>query len=91
MYKILFHKEVTKDLKSITLEFIESIKIAINERLSTRPYDFKPLSGTKYKGLYRLRISHFRIIYRILEDKNSVLILVIGHRREIYDRLGRKS
>lgn len=80
MYKIIFHKDVAKDLKSIPTDLIKVIKTAINERLSIRPYDFKPLSGKKYKGLYRLRVSNFRIIYRILEDTYSVIILAIGHR-----------
>lgn len=89
MYKIIFHKEVTKDLKNIPSNQIKVIKTAIDERLSIRPYDFKPLSGKKYKGLYRLRVSNFRIIYRILEDKNSVVILAIGHRREVYNDIAR--
>lgn len=80
MYKIIFHKDVAKDLKSIPTDLIKVIKTAINERLSIRSYDFKPLSGKKYKGLYRLRVSNFRIIYRILEDTYSVIILAIGHR-----------
>ena len=80
MYKIIFHKDVAKDLKSIPTDLIKVIKTAINEGLSIRSYDFKPLSGKKYKGLYRLRVSNFRIIYRILEDTYSVIILAIGHR-----------
>ena len=51
MYKIIFHKDVAKDLKSIPTDLIKVIKTAINERLSIRSYDFKPLSGKKYKGL----------------------------------------
>ena len=39
MYKIIFHKEVTKDLKSIPIALIKVIKTAIDERLSIRPYD----------------------------------------------------
>lgn len=46
--------------------------------------EFTDLSGKKYKGFYRLRISDFRIIYRIDEKTKSVTILTIGHRRLIY-------
>lgn len=90
MYKIIFHKEVSKDLKNISVSQIKAIKTAIDERLSVRPYDFRALSGKRYKGLYRLRVGDFRIIYRIIDDENSVVILAIGHRREIYANFARK-
>ena len=87
MYKILFHKSVKDDLKSLPKSHLEAIKRAITERISTRPYDFKALSGKHYKGLYRLRVSDFRIIYRINEELRYVTILAIGHRRTIYKDL----
>lgn len=87
MYKIFLHKKVSDDLKDIPKVYLEVIKKAIKERLRTHPYDFKALSGKKYKGLYRLRISDFRIIYRIDEKTKSVTILAIGHRRLIYQKL----
>ena len=87
MYKILFHKSVKDDLKGLPKSHLEAIKRAITERLSTRPHDFKALSGKHYKGLYRLRVSDFRIIYRINEKLRCVTILAIGHRRAIYKDL----
>lgn len=63
MYKIIFHKEVTKDLKSTLIALIKVIKITIDERLSIRPYDFKTLSR-KNKGLYRLRNRNIQHIGR---------------------------
>ena len=87
MYKILFHKAVKDDLKCISKSHLEAIKRAISERLSTHPYDFKALSGKRYKGLYRLRVSDFRIIYRINEEEQCVTILAIGHRKSIYQSL----
>ena len=87
MYKILFHKSVKDDLKGLPKSHLEAIKRAITERISTRPYDFKALSGKHYKGIYRLRVSDFRIIYRINEELRYVTILAIGHRRAIYKDL----
>jgi mRNA interferase RelE/StbE len=91
MYKIFFHKKVIEDLEGIPSSHLKAIKKAISERLASHPYDFKPLSGKKYKGLYRLRISDFRIIYRIIEEESSVKILAIGHRRMIYEEFDRRE
>lgn len=87
MYKILFHKSVKNDLKGLPKSHLEAIKRAITERLSMSPYDFRALSGKHYKGLYRLRVSDFRIIYRINEELQCVTILAIGHRRLVYQNL----
>ncbi|MDD5286394.1 MAG: type II toxin-antitoxin system RelE/ParE family toxin [Desulfuromonadaceae bacterium] len=35
-------------------------------------------------GLYRLRVSDYRIIYRIEQDVLTILIVKIGHRKEVY-------
>ena len=87
MYKIFFHEKVKEDLKEIPKSHLLAIKKAIDERLGMRPYDFRALSGDKYKGLYRLRLSDFRIIYRIDENFRKVTVLAIGHRRLVYKDL----
>ena len=35
-------------------------------------------------GLYRVRVSDYRIIYRIEQEILTVLVVKIGHRREVY-------
>jgi len=41
------------------------------------------LAGTSDR--YRIRVGDYRIVYRIDDGKVTVLVLVIGHRREVYD------
>jgi mRNA interferase RelE/StbE len=41
------------------------------------------LSG-ELAGLYKLRVSDYRIIYEILHDEQTIIIHAIGHRRDIY-------
>lgn len=43
----------------------------------------KALTGDK-KGLWRYRISDYRLIVEIRERELIVLVLTFGHRREIY-------
>ena len=59
------------------------IKKAIEEKLTRNPVEFgKPLRYS-LKGCRRLRVGDFRVIYKI--DGETVLIVKIGHRREIYE------
>jgi len=37
-------------------------------------------------GLYKLRVSDYRVIYEVLWDEETIMIHAIGHRREIYRR-----
>ncbi len=42
-----------------------------------------PLRG-KFKGLYKLRVGNYRIIYEIDREKFLIIVHLVGHRREIY-------
>lgn len=44
----------------------------------------KPLRYS-LKGHRRLRVSDYRVVYRIEEKTNTVLIIAIKHRRDVYD------
>lgn len=56
-------------------------------RLAQDPYPpgVRKLEGSEY---YRLRVGDYRIIYEVLEGKLLILVIRIGHRREVYRRRG---
>ena len=64
-------------LKSRLDEAIESLAD------DPRPPGCRKLTGTLDR--YRVRVGDFRIVYRIDDGKVTVLVLLIGHRREVYD------
>ncbi|WP_457601544.1 type II toxin-antitoxin system RelE family toxin [Hydrogenivirga sp.] len=85
-YRVEFLKEAYEELKRLDRPVQELIKEKI-EKLSQNPEalknNIKPLKG-KYSGLYRLRVGNYRVIYRMERDRLLILIIRIGHRREIY-------
>ena len=54
------------------------------EREPRRHNNIKRLSG-ELAGRLRYRIGDWRVIYRIDEQANRVLVLSIAHRREVYE------
>ena len=64
-------------LKSRLDEAIESLAD------DPRPSGCRKLAGTTDR--YRVRVGDYRIVYRIDDGKVVVLVLLIGHRREVYD------
>jgi mRNA-degrading endonuclease RelE of RelBE toxin-antitoxin system len=60
------------------------IRKAIEGKLGSNPVEFgKPLRYS-FKGARRLRVGDHRVIYRI-EPPDVVLVVKIGHRRDVYD------
>ena len=60
------------------------IRRAIETKLTTHPFELgKPLRYS-LRGARRLRVGDYRVIYRI-EPPNTVLVMKIGHRREVYE------
>lgn len=70
------------------LKVDERLAKRISERidsLSQQPMLGKPLTGT-LKGSRSLRVGRYRVIYKVDTAKKEVLIINVGHRRDIYDR-----
>lgn len=61
------------------------LKVLSLLRDTPRPSAAKPLVG--HPGLLRVRTGDYRIIYRIENQRLLVLIVTIGHRREVYRNL----
>jgi len=46
-----------------------------------RPKGYKKLKGEE---AYRIRVKDYRIIYEIDDTKITVIVIVVGHRKEVY-------
>jgi mRNA interferase RelE/StbE len=55
-----------------------------NLEQNARPSGCVKLAGEP--DLYRIRVGDYRIIYQVNDLKLTVLVLAIGHRREVYRR-----
>ena len=53
------------------------------EDLERDPFQGKPLKG-ELRGRYSYRIGTYRIVYLVRQHELLVLVIDIGHRREIY-------
>ncbi len=76
---------VTVDIPRLSKAVQRRIKQAIETRLTSHPMEFgKPLRYS-LKGARRLRVGDYRVIYTIEPDA-VILIVKIGHRREVYEK-----
>jgi mRNA-degrading endonuclease RelE of RelBE toxin-antitoxin system len=76
---------VESDIPDLPIKAKGIIKKAIEQRLSIDPVGFgKPLRYS-LKGLRRLRVGDYRVIYSIDIDKTVVTITAIKHRKVVYE------
>jgi len=74
-----------KELRSLDGSIQRKILNYLRERTVENPRAFgKELSGNK-TGLWRYRVENFRIICRLEDKKLIILVVAVGHRKEIYD------
>ena len=82
-FSISYKKSVEKDLAGLGKTGARRILDKLEKDLSTRANTYPLLHGD-FAGLRKLRIGDYRVIFAVLGQ--DVVVLRIGHRREIYDR-----
>jgi mRNA interferase RelE/StbE len=82
-YTIDIRPVAARQLKKLTLAVQTQIIKQLEElEAEPRPLGVKKLSGKN--NLYRVRVGEYRIIYAIEDTALLVLVVAVGHRREIY-------
>jgi mRNA interferase RelE/StbE len=85
-WKIKYTEIAAKQMKKLDKAVSKKIDKYLNERIATLSDPSalgKPLGHDK-SGLWRYRLENYRIICEIQEDQVVVLVLRIGHRKEVY-------
>ena len=81
-YKLVFKRSVTKDLRALPKKDIARIIKCIQSLAEEpRPQGCEKLSG---QDRYRVRQGVYRIIYEIRDEVLTVVVVKVGHRREVY-------
>ena len=86
-WTVEFDDQAAKELRKLDKNAQREILRYFRERISTDedPRRFgKPLSRD-LAGLWRYRVRNYRMVCTIEDDKLVVLVLRVGHRKDIYD------
>jgi mRNA interferase RelE/StbE len=85
-YSVEFRPAVLKSLKRLPKKDLRRIKKRVDDLAENLP-DPKT---TKMKGnntFHKIRSGDYRIVYEIHDDRLVILIVKIGHRKDVYKRL----
>ncbi len=92
-YTLEFHPAAKKELSRLNHQtkayIVQSLSLFIEqysteyERELMRTAKVKKLKG-EWKGFYRLRLRHYRVIYEKIEERLVIHIVRVAHRQEVY-------
>ena len=85
-YSVEFRPAVLKSLKRLPKKDLRRIRKRIDELAENLP----DTVTTEMKGnnsFHKIRSGDYRIIYEIHDDRLVILIVKIGHRKDVYKRL----
>jgi len=85
-YSVEFRPAFLKSLKRLSKKDLRRIKKRIDDLSENLP----DLATTKMKGnnfFHKIRSGDYRIIYEIHNDRLVILVVKIGHRKDVYKRL----
>lgn len=86
-YQIKIDRRVKKDLRGVASGDVTKIKEAIALLAQNpRPDGCKKLKGQN-KTYFRVRVGNYRIIYTIDDGVLLIVVVAVGHRKEIYKKL----
>jgi mRNA interferase RelE/StbE len=82
-YSVTFAKAAKRQFDKLPRQAQQRLGEAIAQLASDpRPAGVVKLSGEE--GLYRVRGGDYRAIYQIHDERLLILVVKVGHRREIY-------
>jgi mRNA interferase RelE/StbE len=85
-YSVEFRPAVLKSMKRLPKRDLRRIKRKVDDLAENLPDP----ATTKMKGnntFHRIRVGDYRIVYEIHEARLIILVVKVGHRKDVYKKL----
>jgi mRNA interferase RelE/StbE len=82
-YQVEFSRQADRQFRNLPPQIQQRLKSRIDSLAATpRPHGSEKLSGADQ--FYRIRVGDYRIVYAVEDNRLLVLVVKVGHRREVY-------
>jgi mRNA interferase RelE/StbE len=86
-FKYTFSESAKKDLKKLDKFVVKRIADKLDELVAGKDgLSIKMLVSPKHPR-YRLRVGDYRIVFEINKNEIIIIIIGVGHRKEIYKKI----
>ena len=86
VFRVLLHPKAVEALEKLERQTRLRVREKLGE-LENRPE--KAGRQLRYSNFWSLRIGDYRAIYEIRRDENQVIVLFIGHRKNVYSNFSK--
>lgn len=87
-FTVVYSQAATRILGSLPKDAVRRIDEAVARlEIDPRPVGAKALKGAR--DLLRVRVGDYRIVYRVEDATQTVFVVKIGDRRDVYSRRAR--
>ncbi len=84
-YQVQITEKILKKLERLPKKDQQRIVEAIDTLVEDpRPDGCKKLKGNRKPPSYRIRAGNYRIVYSIQDEMLLILVLEVGHRKDVY-------
>ncbi len=87
-FNVKYEVEISENAEKFLEKVLKKDRLRIIEKIDELERNPMPSGSIKLKGykevLYRIRSGDYWVVYSIKKDRLVVLIVEIGHRREVY-------
>jgi mRNA interferase RelE/StbE len=83
MYDLIFDDKVIDYIEKLDMKYRKQI---LTKLISTKNQPYQFFKKLSYREGYKLRIGSYRAIADIDEKKKQIIIIRIGHRKNIYEK-----
>jgi len=86
VWRVEFDRTAARELRKLGPDAERRVLRYLRERIagSPDPRRFGHALTGDHKGLWRYRVDDYRIVAFIEDDRFVVLVVTVGHRREVY-------
>lgn len=84
-YALEIKRSAQKSIRSLTKRDAERVRDTINDLAEDpTPRGASSVTGTSF---LRVRVGNYRIVYEVRREELLILVIRVGHRREVYRSL----
>jgi mRNA interferase RelE/StbE len=84
-YHVTWNEKALIELARLGKSESRRIENKVNSHLAKAPRELGAQMQGSFAGLYRYRVGDYRVVYDIRELEVIIVIVRVGHRKEVYD------
>lgn len=85
-YQVIWRPEALAEIVDLPKQAADRITKKVETYLALNPRQLGEAMLGGFAGFYRYRIGDYRVIYDIRDEAITILVVRVGHRKDVYER-----